>query len=60
LPLGLGSAVGHKRIQPVAPSLIDAVRLEVTESAAAPRIRRLAAFAAHAAPPPTWNDPGPR
>jgi alpha-L-fucosidase len=60
LPLGLGSAVGHKRIQPVAPSLIDAVRLEVTESAAAPRIRRLAAFATHAAPPRTWNDPGPR
>jgi alpha-L-fucosidase len=59
LPLGLGSAVGHKRIQPVAPSLVDAVRLEVTESTAAPRIRRLAVFATHAEPPRTWNDPGP-
>jgi len=59
LPLGLGSAVGHKRIQPVPATLADAVRLDVTESVATPRIRRLAAFATHAQPPLTWNDPGP-
>ncbi len=60
IALGDGSAIGHKRIQPVPPATVDAIRLEVTRSTAAPRIRRLAAFATHAAPPPTWNDPGPR
>jgi alpha-L-fucosidase len=59
-PLGEGSAVGHKRIQPVPAGQLEAVRLEVTESVAPPRIRRLAAIATGAAPPPTWNDPGPR
>ncbi|HVO34456.1 MAG TPA: alpha-L-fucosidase [Gemmatimonadales bacterium] len=58
--LGGGTAVGHKRIQPVPPTTADAIRFEVTRSAATPRIRRLAAFATGAAPPPTWNDPGPR
>ena len=56
-PLGEGTAIGHKRIQPVAPSLFDAVRLEVTRSTATPRIRRLAAFATGSAPPPSWNEP---
>ncbi len=60
LPLGPGSAIGHKHIQPVPPTAVDAVRLDVTESSAAPRIRRLAAFATGAEPPRTWNDPGPR
>jgi hypothetical protein len=44
------------RIQPVEPRTLDAVRLTVTRSAAAPQIRRLAAFATNAAPPKTWND----
>ncbi len=60
LPLGSGSAIGHKHIQPIPPSALEAVRLEVTESAAVPRIRRLAAFATGAEPPRTWSDPGPR
>ena len=60
VPLGTGTAIGHQRIQPVPPLCLEAVRLAVTRSAAAPRIRRLAAFATGAAPPPTWNDPGPR
>ena len=59
LPLGEGSAIGHKRIQPVPPATVDAIRLEVTRAAAAPRIRRMAAYATGAAPPPTWSDPGP-
>ena len=58
--LGEGTAIGHKRIQPVPRTTVDAIRLEVTRAAATPRIRRLAAFATGAAPPPTWNDPGPR
>jgi alpha-L-fucosidase len=60
VPLGDGMAVGHKRIQPVPPTRVEAVRLEVTRSAGTPRIRRLAAFAAGATPPATWSDPGPR
>jgi len=60
VPLGDGTAVGHKRIQPVPPLRLAAVRLTVARSAAAPRVRRLAAFATGAAPPASWNDPGPR
>jgi alpha-L-fucosidase len=60
VPLGDGIAVGHKRIQPVPPTRVDAIRLGVLRSAAMPRIRRLAAFSTGAAPPATWNDPGPR
>ena len=60
LPLGEGTAIGHKRIQPVGPARLEAVRLRVTASAAAPRVRRVAAFGTGATPPPTWNDPGPR
>ena len=60
VPLGEGTAIGHKRIQPVPPLRLEAVRLAVTADAAVPRIRRLAAYATGAAPPAAWNDPGPR
>ncbi len=60
IPLGTGTAIGHKRIQPVPALRLEAIRLEVTRSVGTPRIRRLAVFAAGAAPPPSWNDPGPR
>ena len=60
IPLGSGAAIGHKRIQPVAPTRVDAIRLDVTRSAGTPRIRRFAAFATGSTPPPTWSDPGPR
>ena len=53
--LGTGTAIGHKRIQPVAPTLADAVRLVVTESAARPVIRRMAVFDTQVPPPATWN-----
>ena len=53
--LGTGTAIGHKRIQPVTPTVADAVRLVAIESAARPQIRRIAAFDTHALPPPTWN-----
>lgn len=55
--LGEGTAIGHKRIQPVPPSAYDALRLIVTESAASPAIRRFAAFNTDTAPPSTWNAP---
>ena len=49
--LGGGTAIGHKRIQPVPSTTVDAVRLIVTRSADTPRIRRLAAFATGAVVP---------
>lgn len=55
--LGTGTAIGHKRIQLVAPTLADAVRLVAVESAARPMIRRLAVFNANTPPPPDWNAP---
>jgi alpha-L-fucosidase len=60
IPLGAGTAIGHKRIQPVAALRLEAVRLDVTRSAGTPRLRRLAAFATGAAPPATWSEPGAR
>ena len=53
--LGTGTAIGHKRIQPVAPTVADAVRLVVVESAARPMIRRLAVFDTQTPPPKNWN-----
>jgi alpha-L-fucosidase len=59
VPLGEGTAVGHKRIQPTPRTTLDAVRLVITGAAGAPRIRRLAAFATGTAPPGSLSDPGP-
>jgi alpha-L-fucosidase len=39
-----GSAIGHKRIQPVDPQTVSALRLLITKSAATPLIRSFAAF----------------
>jgi alpha-L-fucosidase len=55
--LALGSAIGHKRIQPVAPTTVDAVRLVITRSVDTPRIRALSVFATKVAPPSDWNAP---
>lgn len=52
-----GSAIGHKRTRPVAPTLADAVRLIAAESVARPKIRRIAAFDTQTSPPPDWNAP---
>ncbi len=57
ITLGTGSAIGHKRIQPVAPTRADAVRLVSVESAARPMIRRLAVFDTGTPPPKDWNAP---
>lgn len=53
--LGEGTAIGHKRIQPVKPQTVDAVRLRVVEAAALPRIRRLAVFDTGEQPPADWD-----
>ncbi|MGE0443461.1 MAG: alpha-L-fucosidase, partial [Gemmatimonadales bacterium] len=53
--VGTGSAIGHKRIQPVGPLEATAVRLAVEAAAGPVRIRRLAAFDTGVAPPRDWN-----
>jgi alpha-L-fucosidase len=53
--LATGSSIGHKRILPVEPRELSALRLVVTESQGEARVRRLAAFDTEAAPPPTWD-----
>jgi alpha-L-fucosidase len=55
--LGTGSAIGHKRIQPVQPAEVEAVGLVVTAAAAEPTIARLALYATGAAPPSSWAEP---
>jgi alpha-L-fucosidase len=54
--LGTGSSIGHKRIHPVQPAEVEAVRLVVTAAAAEPAIARLALYATGAAPPSTWAE----
>jgi alpha-L-fucosidase len=54
--LGSGSAIGHKRIQPVGPIEVDVVRLVITASAAEPLIARLAVCDTGVAPPATWAE----
>ena len=54
-PLGEGSAIGHKRIQPVQPQMFNALRLEITKSAGLPLIRSFAAFSTEKEPPKDWN-----
>ena len=56
VPLGTGISVGHKRIHPVAPATLSAVRLSVLAAAATPAIRRLAVFDTGSPPPGTWQD----
>jgi alpha-L-fucosidase len=53
--VGTGSAIGHKRIQPIDPVVVDGLRLIVTESIGRPKIRRLAALNTNSMPPATWN-----
>ncbi len=57
--LGAGTAIGHKRIQPVTPAVVDAVRLTITVSVGPAAIRRLAVFNTGAEPPSTWDAPPP-
>ena len=52
---GEGSSIGQKRIQPVEPQTVKAIRLLVTQSANEPMIRRFAVFDTKVAPPKDWN-----
>lgn len=53
--LGEGTAIGHKRIQPIPPVTVAAVRLVITRFAAKPAIRTLAVYDTGVAPPADWN-----
>ena len=55
--LGRGTAIGHKRIQPVPPTVVRALRFVAEESAAEPIIRRFALFDTGIKPPLDWNAP---
>jgi alpha-L-fucosidase len=57
MQLGEGISIGHKRIQPVMPATVSAVRFTATRSIGQPTLRRLAAFHTGVAPPPDWNAP---
>ncbi|MGI4830625.1 MAG: alpha-L-fucosidase [Janthinobacterium lividum] len=55
--IGEGSAIGHKRIQPVVRAPYEAIRLDILTSAGRPMIRSLAAFDTGQPPPLDWNAP---
>lgn len=55
--LGDGTAIGHKRIQPVTPITVDAIRLVPTHAVRTPTIRSIAVFDTAVAPPADWNAP---
>lgn len=53
--LGKGTAIGHKRIQPVEPIVVQAARFVAEKSVGRPAIRRFALFDTGAQPPPDWD-----
>jgi alpha-L-fucosidase len=53
--LGEGTSIGHKRIQPVDPIVVDALRIVATASVGTPVIRGLAVFRTAVLPPGDWN-----
>ena len=55
--LAEGKSIGFKRIQPLSPATVHALRLTVTSELEKPRILRFAAFNTHAVPPKGWNAP---
>ena len=57
--LATGSAIGHKRIQPIVPTYAQRLRLRISQSAGVPMIRTFAAFATGAEPPQSWSEPAP-
>jgi alpha-L-fucosidase len=55
--LATGTAIGHKRIQPVAPAVVEAMRLSITESVGPAVIHRLAVFNTGTTPSANWDAP---
>jgi alpha-L-fucosidase len=53
--LGEGTSIGHKRIQPVEPITVDALRIVTTRSVGTPIFRTVAVFRTGVPPPSDWN-----
>jgi alpha-L-fucosidase len=53
--LGKGTSIGHKRIQPVKPTTVDALRIVAIRSVGTPVFRSVAVFRTNALPPSDWN-----
>jgi alpha-L-fucosidase len=53
--LGEGTSIGHKRIQPVEPTTVDALRIITAKSVGTPIFRTVAAFCTSVPPPADWN-----
>jgi alpha-L-fucosidase len=50
-----GISIGHKRIQPIKPVTVDALRIVATRTLGTPFFRSLAAFRTGVAPPSDWD-----
>lgn len=55
ITLGTGTAIGQKRIQPVAPLAVEGVRLITTQSVGVPMIRAVALYNTEGAHPADWD-----
>jgi alpha-L-fucosidase len=53
--LAEGTSIGHKRIQPIDPITVDALRLVATNHSDTPAFRAFAAFNTGTTPPAHWN-----
>lgn len=53
--VGEGTSIGHKRIQPIEPITVDALRIVTTKRVGTPVFRSLALFQTGHAPPCDWN-----
>jgi alpha-L-fucosidase len=53
--LGSGTSIGHKRIQPVKPATVDALRMVATVHKGTPYLRTFAVFDTGVAPPTGWD-----
>jgi len=53
--LGEGTSIGHKRIQPVEPMTVEALRIVTIRTVGTPIFRSVAIFRTGVPPPPDWN-----
>ena len=53
--LAEGTSIGHKRIQPVTPATVSAIRFVATESTGTPSLRTFAVYNTDVAPPSDWS-----
>ena len=54
--LATGSTIGYKRIQPLTPATVAALRVTITSALESPAHLHMAAYDTHAAPPAGWNN----